>query len=879
MSADHPSKRPRADRESPTAGSPTALCWADRAIFAAIVCAPLAVGTVHPASWLTLAGLTFVAWALTLLGSNQLRWPNPLSSALLIASGATVLLPLVPLPPELLEWVSPKAAEAWARGLPGTQLSESWGVAHRAPGPGYFAVLRWCTAAAFFLLCWQRAGSASFRQRALTWVLTSGSLAILVCGVQTALESNSVLGLYEPISAFRDPLRATFINENHWAAFVGMILLVSVGELLHARDHGLASALLFSLSLVALVMLLIMNSRSGVLGAAVGLGVVITLHSLHRARNTAVPSWHAVLGIGASLIIIGASLSFLLVVEKAKTDPVSGLGLELMSEEPRMHQLPDGLTLAKAHFISGVGVGGFLDAFPEFRTGAGRDLAFQPEVLPLKLLTESGLLLGPLLFGLLIGLIISSLRQGFQHSKLAGAAAALCSLFVHEQADFASYTGGVLLTAALLLAVLQGQGHARPAGSRSQWLLLAGLLTSVVISTPTLPHWDLRADLNRAQLDPSTEHSDLDELAARLWPHHPSSFVLAQELGKRFAAAGATERAFSWLNRAMLLAPQHPDPHLMTSRLLRALGAQSQARIEFKLALADASPLDLRRLLEELLSSWSDTEAVLSALPRERPELPGLMAEFAIWRADPRRAELARAAFERHPEDPRSGYVHARTLMESGRHEEALTLTLKFLKERPISDGMELRLLHVLWGCGERAWAAERLAEVLLRQKHRSADAYLTLATWRLALGQPDRARVAIRHARRGDSSTAARALLLLADLEQDDGEASLALGLMRQARHLDPSLTDAWLKEVRLLDRLKRRNEARELLQQVPASQLENNELSLLRQELGPLPSPQGSPTSGTTRPVATDPGTYKATEEPNNDNLKTTNPTGERR
>lgn len=802
--------------------------WCDLCLFSVILFAPLAVATVHPLSWGVFLVLSLAAWLLALHGTSSLPWPHPLVLSLLVLTGIAVLIPLCPLPPALVEFLSPLSAEAWARGLPGTEEEARWGALNRAPGPGRYALLRWCTAAAFLMACTARATHSKWRRRVLNWVLLSGGVAVAVCIIQSALQMDSVLGLYQPRAAMVGVLKPTFLNENHWAAFLGIMMTLSLGEIPQKSRAPLQAMLLTLLAITAGAMLLTLTSQSGILGAAVGLALLAGLGALRSNKG-----YVNVLGVLSGIGCIALAVFFILESEGKKTNPLTGNTLELTSIEPRLAGLPDTWQLAMAHPKTGVGVGGFLDSFTAFRTGIGHSLSYQPEMLPLKLLCENGLLLGSALGLILMAIVLAALYSGSRDAGRIGAAAALCSLFVHEQTDFASHVGGILLISIpLLLVALPPRSSRQTATGRHLTLALFVTFCAVLVS-PHLRHWDVADDIARAGLHSDSSVKEIEDTAQELWAHHPSSFVLALDMGRKFAAAGAPNSAFMWFNRAMLLAPYHPDPHLMTARMLRGIGASGQALIEYQLALRTASGASVPELLGEVMRAYPETGQVIRALPKERPTLFSQLAELAIWAGDPRANQFAALAYENYPDEPRAGYVRARTLVTAGEINEGRELALKMLAESDLSDGIEHRLLHVLWHAGEQELSADRLQALLIRFGRPLPDAHLTLARWRHALGQIQLARVSLRQARRGNSATAASALLLTAQIEVEAGEATLGLSLIRQAQTLQPGLTDVWLAETKLLIQLNQISEAREVIQRAPTSVLKTPAGAALLQQL----------------------------------------------
>ena len=791
-------------------GIHTSLKYSDRCLFGVLVIAPLVAGTVHPESWLALLALSLGAWLFTLHANVESLRPPPIVTSIVILSGIAVLLPLLPLPISLVALLSPEAAEQWTRGIPGEDLNPTWGVLHRAPGPGTYAATMWATATTFLLACCARAHDERFCRKITNYLLIAALVTVTACLIQTGLQSENVLGLYEPRVGISKPLRATFLNENHFSAFLGLALVLSASELFNRQQNSLPAPLLLLLSIVSGAMILMLPSYSGIGGASIGLATVILL----QYRKSGVFSGRRVLrGLGflVPLLPLLGALSLIVKSELSHKDPQTGRGLGLGATEPRLQSIDEIWQLVTSHPYSGVGISGFLDAYPAVRTSAGSTLAFQPEVLPLKLLSECGLLLGPLLMLLLVGCVFLALRASQHYPTRIGAAGALFSLLVHEQADFATHTGGVLLPAIGLL-VVSLPPRTMPFNRTSQLLTASALATLALSTVPVLQHWDLHDEFEDVLPGPDAEPREIEEAASQIWAWHPSSFVLAQEVGLRLAAAGAPNRAMSWLNRAMLLAPTHPQPHLMTARLLRGLGAERQALLEYRIALDSSLDGDLRTIFAEVRRNYSDVAAIQTIAPPDQPRRIALFALYALWDHDPRVEELSNYAAEHAPEEPATIFVRAKVQLADGKPEVALAEATQALQDNDLSFSSRYQLLQILWLAGSRQEALQQLRQMLETQEDPPAYTYLVLARWHHQMQEAPLARIALRRVRRGPTATAAQGLVLEAQLESDVGDERKALRLLHRAQELAPNQVDAWLREVLLLTKMGEIAEAREL-------------------------------------------------------------------
>jgi len=310
----------------------------------------------------------------------------------------------------------------------------------------------------------------------------------------------------------------------------------------------------------------------------------------------------------------------------------------------------------------------------------------------------------------------------------------------------------------------------------------------------------LEHDLQARGLDEQDGPDEMNRTAAELWRWHPSSFVLAQELARRFADQGQAGEAMAWINRAMQLAPHHPYPHLMAARLLRSLGADDQALIEYRLTLESDWHYAAQPIYREVAKNYPELDALKRLAPSDQADALSLFAQIALWDRDPRAAQLARLAYEQSPEYPRAVSVQAQALL-SQKHLEARALALDALQRLSMGPAIRAQLIVVLWQSGEQTMALDLLVRHLASTSGANPALYLRLADWHRLSKTPDLARVALRHARRdGGPDVIARSLVLEATLEQEQGAIAAALGLIRRAQDEYPESSYAWVEEVRIL-------------------------------------------------------------------------------
>lgn len=270
--------------------------------------------------WTTLPLLALALVAALAAPRRTWAFPRPLRAldAALVTSLAAIAFQLVPLPRAVVAWLSPRA-EAVRSAVSLAPLPEGWlplsldpPATAQALGNLALATLTYWVARAVF----SAGGGVRRYCRALAGL---GAVAAVVAAVQRAIDPTLVLGLVR-VGGFGTPFGA-FVNRNHFAAWLLMIVALSAGYFAaHARIHLadqrgwrnqvrtiLTSGGLLTLACVALmlVVLLLTLSRS----AAIGMGaaaVTAWLLARHRVafdrRSTLV-----ILGLAGAAILVGSA--------------------------------------------------------------------------------------------------------------------------------------------------------------------------------------------------------------------------------------------------------------------------------------------------------------------------------------------------------------------------------------------------------------------------------------------------------------------------------------------------------------------------------------------------------------------------------------------
>ncbi|MEM1414427.1 MAG: O-antigen ligase family protein [Myxococcota bacterium] len=445
------------------------------------------------------------------------------------------------------------------------------------------------------------------REKALLLALASPVLVALIGFAHALAGAEKLYGVHAPRYA-APALLAPLLNNNHLGGFLAFGAALATGLALGASRerrtlHLLAAGVCGLGALLAV-------SRGAVLSLVVGWTLIAGLALRRRGRNERGQArrserWQvlAPLALAATTFGAGAYVGLAAVVRDFEAGDYSKLALAQRS-----------LGLAFEHPVLGIGRGAFRSVFAEH--DVSNKLFTHPENIGAQWLVEWGVL------AVLLALpFLKELGRGLRSQRLAvaGAAAALLALVLHDTVDFALEMAGVAPVAAFTFGVVLTRGEAGSRRRSRSWRpLLAtvlGLAAALAVLGPGVPARRpdaLAAALRQAAVGPSAE-ARVKALAEEARWLHPRDPEIAMEIAFALESVG-DPNVLRWLNRSMSLAPGWPAPHLLAASWLARRGAFSQALLELREAEArgtGASRTLLCRFAEEL----SVTELVRAIPP------------------------------------------------------------------------------------------------------------------------------------------------------------------------------------------------------------------------------------------------------------------------
>jgi tetratricopeptide (TPR) repeat protein len=635
--------------------------------------APLAIGCVHPPAILAAGGVAAVAFAAMLrrrrATHRQVRVPA--LGWVLLGVTAFTALQCVPLPAAVVRVIDPAAYRLFTNTLGDLGLygAGSWRPLSLDPPATLWETLKIAIITATFLLAANLEERRDRRAALLLAIGGAGVLMVFIGIVQVTAGTSKIYGLFQPWSTHRPSgvVFTTFINANHGAAFLGMAAAAWVG--LAAGTDDLAKR---SLCIIGAVMcaagIFLAVSRGGIAAFAVSqlalLGLLLALRSPHghaaadagdKRRPALRDRLRPLLRLWLPFVLAaGVGVGLWLAYEPVAAKFASmDAAKELEAGRPRVWS--DALPLLRDHAWVGTGRGAFAPAFPRYQKAESWTSYSHLENEYLQLPVDLGVPVGG---GLLVCVAIAAfgwLRRCNRGAHHAAALAALGGLAVHAFTDFNLETLGVAAGAAALAGMLAattpaGVSDGRVPRRASQLMLLPLPLAILVLGALALTDRGTWAErdaemLTRARHTATGVFVACAEEAVR---RHPADYLQYAITGTHLVTQH-DPRGLRWLNRAMMLHPRHPGPHVVAARALRAAGHADQALVEYHAALALRTT---QPVLPELVAAYAAVEDLLRAMPDRPGSYHDLVAALGVAKRPDQAQAVAAEGQRRWPQDP-----------------------------------------------------------------------------------------------------------------------------------------------------------------------------------------------------------------------------------
>ncbi len=445
-----------------------------------IALAPLPFGAVQAWSRAALEGGALLLLALWLVRGLHRRTALPPRAAVvgLVGLLGLALLQALPMGPGVVGLLSPRALEVRGWIVPTGEALEAerqlLGIEPSSldlapslslsPERTASALRTGAALAALFLVATTVATERGARR--LAWaLLLSAAFQGLYGTIVLASGHDRIWGV--PKVDYLDSATGTFVNKNHYAAYLVVALALGLGLVLslwprasegsdrRARFVALlgreGSPALFAgfLLLLGLGGLLVSFSRAGIAIGSLSLVAVLLATGRGRFRRRAAVAL-LLLALGAlPLIEIGAD---------RLTERYARAGEDLMTTGGRLDVWRDTVRAGVAFPFVGAGFGAFAEVYPLFRSPGVRLRYDHAHQELLQVAAEGGLLGITLLALLLAPVLLLALRElGAGDDPLAaGLAAGLLGVLIHALVDFPFRVPAIAATAAVAAGALLG---------------------------------------------------------------------------------------------------------------------------------------------------------------------------------------------------------------------------------------------------------------------------------------------------------------------------------------------------------------------------------------------------------------------------------------
>jgi len=448
-----------------------------------VILAPLPLGSNREWSWTLCAVLIStltLAWSLLSLLSpakQTLRLHPILIAAFALVCAWAVLQTSGAVPDT---WKHP----LWAMSsglLAAGNTTQLPGSISLAPDDTFTAVMRLLTYGLVFFLAFQWGRDHRLAKRTLQWLVLAG-LAYAIYGLVTFWSGSGTLFWFED-PGFRQDLRSTFVNRNHYATYAGLVLLCAIALFYqHIAVHSGPSSPMpsrgrippgarmtsrmerfeqFALEvwkpLIVILLLstslILTHSRGGFISTLVAAAVLIYCFN-YRSRIRSGRSLAAI-GLAAGIAAISFWLTsevLLKRIDQTKLDDnLRFIAYEVISESTRDNP------------ILGFGYGTFADSFRLYRTDAIDAYLDRAHNTYLENAFELGWPAALLLFAviaLLFLICIRGLRQrGRDWIYPATGIAATVLVGIHSYFDFSLQMPAVAMTYACIMGTACAQSH------------------------------------------------------------------------------------------------------------------------------------------------------------------------------------------------------------------------------------------------------------------------------------------------------------------------------------------------------------------------------------------------------------------------------------
>ncbi len=458
-----------------------------------LIFSPLAFGTVEQWSLTVMESASILALCLFFFrsirtgGKRLYEVPGIVPLLLLLVY---MIVQLIPLPPQLLKFISPAAYSlygetSWAGGHAG------WGslsICRKATVAEFF---RFSSYVAFYFLAVQILSKKEFLKKTVYAVILFGSLVAFLAILQYILPNNKIYwlrGLTYPGTPF-----GPYVNRDHYAGLMEMIFPVVLCFFLLSRPYtgyqslrerisevfnqeGTNLHILLGLSAVLIATSVFLSlSRGGIISLSLAMIFFSMLVAGRRKRSNRSNRALIIIAIFALIVLAVGWFGWGPVLEKFKG---------LRDEQGDIYDLrfdiwKDCINIVKQFPLTGTGFGTFVDIYPKYRSIAAGGLLQHAHNDYIELASDGGVIACVLMGWFLLGVFYRSFRTFLKRREpysvylFAGGIAGLLSILIHSFGDFNLQIGANGLYFFFLAGLTVSAAHTRMRDGVKEGTLLA----------------------------------------------------------------------------------------------------------------------------------------------------------------------------------------------------------------------------------------------------------------------------------------------------------------------------------------------------------------------------------------------------------------------
>lgn len=374
---------------------------------------------------------------------------------------------IIPLPFSLIKFFSPAVSSIWLeaeRLLRGGELalfSPEFGRLSLAPTATLSELLKILAYAAFAFLIWSHARTRRRVEFVVLVLIASGLFQAVYGLIGLWSDRQMIFGWPNPYnqgSAF-----GTFVNRDHFAAYLEMTFALAVGYLLAKTDffslprratfrqrvlwfsqEKLAKAFILGLVIVIMgVGIFFSRSRSAIINFFILLSAMSLALSWSSGRKEAKSKGESAVRRRWRRLLRTLALAVLLTVVIIGIEPIiERFSLESLAREMRPHFYQNAARLIRLHWATGVGAGAFVYAYPHVEDMNIRGILDHAHNDYLELLAEVGVIAGSAIILLTLAIFLLGFEVWQQRHDYfvrgvgLGSWAAFLALLVHSFSDF-----------------------------------------------------------------------------------------------------------------------------------------------------------------------------------------------------------------------------------------------------------------------------------------------------------------------------------------------------------------------------------------------------------------------------------------------------------